>query len=45
MNHEHNKFNENDFLQMSGGGNFSLAMNPGNQQIQPPRRGVVGTSC
>ena len=27
---------------MSGGGNFSFALNPGNQQMQQPRRGVIG---
>ena len=31
-----------NIFQMSGSGNFSVAMNAGQQQIQPPRRGVMG---
>ena len=32
-----------DHFQISGGGNFSLAMNTGQQQMQAaPRRGVIG---
>ena len=27
---------------MSGGGNFSFALNPGNQQMEQSRRGVIG---